>query len=731
NQRVKMIAGGFTARSDAKGEPGCHTYGAIAAGTEFEILEKKGTVEVYAKGKILKGSVAGRSIGQEAWFAYKKDGEIYPRTTPNGANAGPSWFEILPPQRERPNYWHGKVMATVGPRPLTIYSAPAISANEQSAGAPIGSIALVATSVVTFDSGKVVNLNVAGSLRRMAECTLISGGPGGGGAVPPSFWACVENELPQPTMRWDTVTPADESFEKVILTSIGIKAGNPIGYLGLMENLLNESGETTSKHQVHIEIFTADQKIEEFLKNIAGLTTGRKFLRLPAGKQLIKKAPQTGTVKLLKDHAIELSKVPIFNDSVEWYEPKVEEDGQSKTGLIAKADAEIITQHDWEKLGFRIVKESSSTADGFLDQNDMPEFFKGLYIDLDRFGNADGKVTPEDLPKALQNTELLSHWSKLIAYHPTEWKDTSGETKWARLSQILEDSPKALLHEQVRIDKLVFWSELSGNASISADGLVWHFHPIEFLEFIKVKPKFEFTLDMMKKIYPQIGSSQYSDLQAIADELNLHLDFFKLDTPLRRSHFFAQVMQETGPSLSVEERFLWKASALISTFSYFSNNPSAAHALGYQTVKPIKADGTSVTPADHIEVANRAYGNRDDLGNGDYATGDGWKFRGRGLKQLTGRAHYRNFTTWHRSNLSKWPNDDSDFEVTPDLLVQMKFAVRSACFFWVRNGLHIKADGGPTEAVVDLITNTVNMNTDSRPARKQNFTKIWEGEYFK
>ncbi|EJM20892.1 putative chitinase [Pseudomonas sp. GM18] len=727
NQKIKMIAGGFTARSDAKGEPGCHTYGAIATGTEFEILDKKGTDEVYAKGKILKGSVVGRSVGQEVWFAYKKNGEVYPRS----AGGGASWFEILPPQRGRPNYWHGKVKATVGPRPLPLFNAPASPTNQQNAGTPIGSMALVASSVVAFDSEKVVNLNVAGSLRRMAECTLISGGLGGEGTAPPTFWACVENELPEPTMRWDTVTPADETFKEVILTSIGIKAGDPIGYLGLMENLADESGEVTRKHQVHIEVFTADPKIEEFLQNLAGLTTGKQFLRLPANTELTKKAPQTGTVKLLKEHIVELSKAPIFKDPAEWYEPKVEEDGQNKTGLIAKANAEIITQHDLEKLGFRIVKESSTGADGFLDPDDMPEFFKGLYSDLDRLGNADGKVTPEDFPKALQNAELRSHWSKLIAYHPTEWKDKSGEAKWGRLAQILEDSPKSLMHEKARIDELVFWSKLSGKAEVPADGMVCHFHPIEFIEYIKIKPKFEFTLDMMKKVYPLIDSSKYGDLQAVANELNAHIDFFKLDTPLRRSHFFAQVMQETGPLFSVEESFLWKASSLIATFTYFSNNPSAAHAHGYQTTKPIKADGTAVTQADYEAVANGAYGGRAQLGNGNYASGDGWKYRGRGLKQLTGRANYRDFTTWYRSNSDQWPNEEHDFEASPDFLIQMKYAVRSACYFWVDHNLHERADGGPTDAVVDLITDVVNLSTNSRPERKANFKRIWDGEYFK
>jgi predicted chitinase len=145
----------------------------------------------------------------------------------------------------------------------------------------------------------------------------------------------------------------------------------------------------------------------------------------------------------------------------------------------------------------------------------------------------------------------------------------------------------------------------------------------------------------------------------------------------------------------------------------------------------IKANGSAVSQADYEAVANGAYGGRAELGNGDYASGDGWKFRGRGLKQLTGRANYRMFTVWYKANLSEWPSEDQDFVATPDLLVQIKYAVRSACYFWVDHDLHLVADGGPTDAVVDLVTDVVNLHTASRPDRKDNFKKIWEGEYFK
>ena len=261
--------------------------------------------------------------------------------------------------------------------------------------------------------------------------------------------------------------------------------------------------------------------------------------------------------------------------------------------------------------------------------------------------------------------------------------------------------------------------------------VVWHFHPIEFLRNMRAKAGFVFTLEMMQKIYPAVNPSRQSELQEIADELNAHIDIYRLDTPLRRSHFFAQVMQETGASLSVEEGFVWKASALIGSFSYFRHNPAAARAHGYDTTKPIKADGTRVNQADYEAVANGAYGGRAELGNGNYASGDGWRFRGRGLKQLTGRAHYRKFTKWCSTNSAEWPGELHDFEANPDLLVQMKYAVRSAAFFWIDNGLHRRADAGANDSTVQSITDVVNYNTDSRSARIDNFKKIWQQELFK
>ncbi|WKV89556.1 hypothetical protein LJU32_03965 [Pseudomonas sp. B21_DOA] len=65
-------------------------------------------------------------------------------------------------------------------------------------------------------------------------------------------------------------------------------------------------------------------------------------------------------------------------------------------------------------------------------------------------------MTPEDFPEAMKNAEFREHWSKLVAYHPTEWKEKSESAKWSRLNQLLEGSPAILKLEKERIDKLVF-----------------------------------------------------------------------------------------------------------------------------------------------------------------------------------------------------------------------------------------------------------------------------------
>ena len=242
-------------------------------------------------------------------------------------------------------------------------------------------------------------------------------------------------------------------------------------------------------------------------------------------------------------------------------------------------------------------------------------------------------------------------------------------------------------------------------------------------------PGFQFSLCLMKQLFPGVPPARHCDLKAIADELNAHLDFYKLDTSLRRAHFFAQIRQETGEKLVVEENFIYKASVLTQYFSYFKCHPDKACEHGYETRTGwLKANGKPMARSDFEAIANFAYGGRKDLGNGEHTSGDGWNFRGRGLKQLTGRYNYSRFQAWHDQHSAQWPQDRPDFLADPDLLLSMKYATRSAVSFWLNNHLYNIADQGSDAQVVNRITAVVNKATASYPQRREHFERFWKAK---
>jgi hypothetical protein len=452
--------------------------GKLSTGTKLEVLEQKAVGNItYARGKILSGAVTNgarkiREAGAEVWFAYLKDGVPYQNSERKNI-----WKADKIVERLRPNYWQGKVNATAVNK-LNLYQDPAAPKHGQLVGPRFGTMQLIPGSVVEFDSRDVLNLTLNGFMRKMAKCTKISGDLAGAGTAPSVFWACVENQRDYRIVDWTTLTPT--SFNAVEMASTGIKAGDPIGYLGLTENLTGEEGGVLSKYQVHIEIFTTEEGVRDFLRNVAGLKSGKQYVHLAAGTELKQKSPTTGVTLLKNQHAVELSKASVINDGAEdWYEVSIVDHGQLVSGLVNKAEADIVTQHDWEKLGFQIVEENNPAADGFLDPEDTPQFFKNIFARID--ANHDGELDPGELADARKSAEIRNQWTKLIAYHPTEWRYKADAAKWSKLDQLLEDSPKTLQHEKERIDNYMFWADLGPQGGIETS-LTYHFHPIEFVE---------------------------------------------------------------------------------------------------------------------------------------------------------------------------------------------------------------------------------------------------------
>jgi len=170
---------------------------------------------------------------------------------------------------------------------------------------------------------------------------------------------------------------------------------------------------------------------------------------------------------------------------------------------------------------------------------------------------------------------------------------------------------------------------------------------------------------------------------------------FNCNTPLRLAHFLAQCGHESGSFKAVSENLNYSAKGLLGTFGKYFNSTTAAQ---YER-KPEM-------------IASRVYGGR--MGNGDESTKEGWKFRGRGYIQLTGKGNYTAFTKFI----------GEDCIANPDL-VATKYPLASAAFFFDSNKLWSICDKGATEANITAVTKRVNGGTIGLADRIKHFKEYY------
>ena len=182
---------------------------------------------------------------------------------------------------------------------------------------------------------------------------------------------------------------------------------------------------------------------------------------------------------------------------------------------------------------------------------------------------------------------------------------------------------------------------------------------------------------------------------SIYDQLPLIIEKFHVNTNLRMAHFLAQCAHESIDFTDFEENLNYSYKRLIEIFGkYFPG---------------IKGKSYAGKPA---KIANRVYANR--YGNGPEASGDGWKYRGRGCLQLTFKENY--------SSLSK--DFGVDFVKTPEL-VATEYSLVSAAWFFNKNKIWPLCDAGSTSDEVRDVTKVVNGGTNNLEARVKEFNKFW------
>jgi putative chitinase len=174
------------------------------------------------------------------------------------------------------------------------------------------------------------------------------------------------------------------------------------------------------------------------------------------------------------------------------------------------------------------------------------------------------------------------------------------------------------------------------------------------------------------------------------------MEFYKL-TPVRAAHFFAQTAHETGGYKLFSENLNYSAQGLQGIFGkYFPGNLEESYARNPE------------------KIANRVYASR--MGNGDEKSGDGWKFRGRGALQLTGKDNYAAFAKY----LNK-----PEIMTNPDL-VATEYSFESAMFFFDKNKLWEICDKGINDAAILALTKRINGGTHGLADRSEKTKKYYE-----
>ncbi|MGL6543172.1 hypothetical protein ACSZNU_22110 [Aeromonas hydrophila] len=337
------------------------------------------------------------------------------------------------------------------------------------------SVALPAGTKVKYDAHRLEFHWVGDKARKMARCEYVTPNADGAAGSCGMAWVCVEDEFIKVNVR----TPSHLGELYVLPSPVVIAAGETIGYLGLVETPGSLIGGKKSKHQVHLEVFTQDPRLDDVLANKAGTKGGAIYAKVPAELVLYEKKKQDGkdlwvaTADKSQEELVESPKLEKDTAKQEWL-------SVSSGKYVKKEQVELLSQHDWLKIGFKKVDGSSS--DGYLDPDAPPTFFTELVKSFDT--DKSGELSSEEIQAALQNSSNAETLHKLIVKHPSEWYEKSSASSYLWLDKLMKkiglpDFDLLVDHEKQRIDKLEW---MQSAAKLKFGKHVWHLYPLALLQ---------------------------------------------------------------------------------------------------------------------------------------------------------------------------------------------------------------------------------------------------------
>lgn len=552
-----------------------------------------------------------------------------------------------------------------------------------------------------------------------------------GEMVDETFWVSLLPEFMEPDgeqyvqmSEWMKKAVALGKFDEVVKPpeKLEIAAGDAVGFLG--EDIAPAGrSNTDSCHYVHIEVISNDTRMPEFLNNPAGITSGQKYIRLHPGADLYTKSgegEQSVFTKTTSQTEKDSGKVLCVADCNPF------EDSQHKTwykvsdnSWMSRDGIDLLNQYDLKELGFNTLEEAPSPdvskslredwvkgaydwlservgKERGIQQKQVSAFYKNLVKKIDSDG--DGELSGKELYNALHHPELglRDIAARLVVKHDSEWFGGSSHHRWSVFFQNYDRLRMAYAKQW--LDDCEWMSKVD---AFRNGAPVWHFHPVVFCSALKDGDQYEITVEMIEallghknpwftgksggktfaknfqKDYPNVFEF---DKQSFVSMLKKTMTEYGIIGPYHKAHFLSQCLHE---------------SAHLDTTLEFGS-------------------GKNYDPGRHPDAMK--YENT--------TVGDGPKYRGRGLIQLTWKKNYRLFSLYSGENVV----------IDPDLVADnMENTIKASAWFWRNNGgifkkfnangdINILIDNDKNN--VELITKAVNGGRNGLPERQKYFDAI-------
>ncbi|MFP2513056.1 glycoside hydrolase family 19 protein [Buttiauxella agrestis] len=445
-------------------------------------------------------------------------------------------------------------------------------------------------------------------------------------------------------------------------------------------------------------------------------------------------APSLSTAKRFTSESDCQNKI---SDGKTWYEIPAE------SAWMSADDVEKVNQFDLEKRGFIRLEQNEepqsifqTPREGWLRQtfgrleeltrsessdtysSGDAEGYQKLLQEMDT--NQDGLIDVNELWRYLHNNQRHIQYQvqRLVVKHHSEWLKDGMTTLWqTALNEQAGSYPELALYNYEYINKLVWMKDVQ---EIRSSEALWHMHPVVFLDAIHQDAGI-ISLEML--LAANLGEDK-PHCERVLPYINKYAFIYGIENKKEIAHFLSQIGHESNFK-NVEEGLSYSPQRMREKFGckggsrkYVSSTDDCS--LGRLRDKLWTEESTY---AHHPEnLANYVYANR--MGNDVEVSGDGYKYRGRGMIQITGKDAYISFSNKH-NQMNR--DDTQDFSANPQLLIDhIEYGVESAFVFWIqktnRQGFHLNEIA--KNASVEVVTQIVNGGQNGYSDRLARFNRV-------